>query len=332
MAARPVSYRLATVFGGSGFIGRHVVQRLASQGWRVRVATRDPEGANYLRPRGDVGQVEPVYADVTKEFSVQAAVERADLVINLVGILYERGRQKFDAIHVEGAARIAAAAKAAGVTQLVQISTLTADAASQSNYARTKADGEKAVLEAFPGAVILRPSVVFGPEDNFFNRFAELAGMAPALPVFLNDGFRREGFGVDVWGSGGPKFQPVYVGDLADAILKVSAGGYEGKTFELAGPRIYSMKQIVELALSASGRSRPLLPVPMWIAKMKAPFLALLPNPLLTPDQVRLMSHDSVATGGAGFKQLGIVPQDAEAIVPTYLARFRNPYMFSRRA
>lgn len=331
MPARPVSYRLATVFGGSGFIGRHVVQRLAAQGWRVRVATRDPEGANFLRPRGDVGQVEPVYADVTKEFSVQAAVERADLVINLVGILYESGRQKFDAIHVEGAARIAAAARAAGVRELVHVSALVADAASESHYARTKAEGEKAVLEAFPSAVILRPSVVFGPEDDFFNKFAELAGISPALPVFVADGYRRQGFGFDAWGTGGMKLQPVYVGDLADAIVKTADGGYEGKTFELAGPRIYSMKQIMELALQASGRSRCLLPLPMWVAKLKAPFLALLPKPILTPDQVRLMRHDAVATGGAGFKQLGIVPQDAEAIVPTYLARFRNPYMFSRR-
>src|ERR1700761_7323464 len=155
MAARHPTYRLATVFGGSGFIGRHVVQRLAAQGWRVRVATRDPEGAAFLRPRGDVGQVEPVYADLTKEFSVNAAVERADLVINLVGILYESGRQKFNAIHVEGASRIAAAAKAAGVAQLVHVSALGADEASDSYYAKTKAEGEKAVAAAFPGAVIL---------------------------------------------------------------------------------------------------------------------------------------------------------------------------------
>ena len=332
MAARHPTYRLATVFGGSGFIGRHIVQRLASAGWRVRVATRDPEGAIYLRPRGDVGQVEPVYADLTKEFSVQAAVDRTDLVINLVGILYERGRQTFKAIHVDGAARIAAAAKAANVGQLIHFSALGADEASDSAYARSKAEGEKAVSEAFPGAVILRPSVVFGPEDSFFNRFAELTSISPVLPVFLNDGFRPKGFGLDVWGSGGTKFQPVYVGDVASAVSSVIAGDYSGKSFELTGPRVYSMKQILELTLEASGRKRCVVPVPMLVAKLEAPFLSLLPNPPLTPDQVRLLARDNVATGGAGFKQLGIVPQDAEAIVPTYLARFRNPYLFNRGA
>jgi len=333
LAVRPVSYRLATVFGGSGFIGRHVVQRLAAEGWRVRVATRDPEGAIFLRPRGDVGQVEPVYADLTKEFSVQAAVERADLVINLVGILYEGGRQKFNAIHVEGAARIAAAAKAAGVARLVHVSALGADEASDSLYAKTKAEGEKAVQAAFPGAVILRPSVVFGPEDGLFNRFAEWAGIAPVLPVFVADGFRRRGLGLDLWGSGGAKFQPVYVGDVADAVMKVIAGGYEGKTFELAGPRTYSLKQIVELALSAAGRKACLVPLPLGIGKIKAAFLQLLPKPPLTVDQVRLLGHDNVAGGQLpGFKQLGITPQAAEGIVPSYLARFKNPYLFNKSA
>ena len=333
MATRPVSYRLATVFGGSGFIGRHVVQRLAAGGWRVRVATRDPEGATYLRPRGDVGQVEPVYADLTKEFSVQAAVERADLVINLVGILYERGRQKFNAIHVEGAARIAAAAKAAGVAQLVHVSSLSADETSDSFYAKTKAEGEKAVLAAFPEAAILRPSAVFGPEDELFNRFAEWAGLVPALPVFVTDGFRRKGFGIDVWGSGGAKFQPVYVGDVADAVIAVSAGGHEGKIYELAGPHTYSLKQIIELAMQASGRKRCLVPVPLGLGKIKAAFLQLLPKPPLTVDQVRLLAHDNVAGGKLpGFKQLGIAPQGAEAIVPSYLARFKNPYLFNKQA
>jgi len=330
MATRQPTYRLATVFGGSGFIGRHVVQRLAAAGWRVRVATRDPEGATYLRPRGDVGQVEPVYADLTKDFSVQAAVERADLVINLVGILYERGRQTFKALHVEGAARIASAARTAGVKQLVHVSALGADETSDSAYARSKAEGERAVREAFPGAVIFRPSVVFGPEDDFFNRFATLTGLSPVLPVFLNDGYRRQGFGIDVWGTGGPKFQPVYVGDVASAVATVIKGGYEGKTFELAGPRVYSMKQIMEITLEAAGRKRYLVPLPMIVAKLQAPFLSLLPNPPLTPDQVRLLSRDNIASGAPGFKQLGIVPQDAEAIVPTYLARFHNPYLFNR--
>ena len=333
MATRPVTYRLATVFGGSGFIGRHVVQRLAAAGWRVRVATRDPEGAIFLRPRGDVGQVEPVYADLDKEFSVQAAVERADIVINLVGILYERGRQKFRSVHVEGAARVAAAARAAGVKQLVHMSALGVDEASDSLYARSKAEGEKAVTAAFPGAVILRPSVVYGPEDDLFNKFAALAGISPVMPVFVNDGFRRKGLGIDLWGSGGAKFQPVYVGDVADAVMTALLPGHEGKIYELAGPRTCSLKDIIEMSLQASGRKRPLVPVPLGVAKLKAMVLQLLPKPLLTPDQVRLLAHDNVASGALpGFKELGIVPQDAGSIVPVYLGRFKNPYLFNRRA
>jgi len=333
MATRPFSSPLATVFGGSGFIGRHVVQRLANAGWRVRVATRDPEGAAYLRPRGDVGQVEPVYADLLKEFSVQAAVERADLVINLVGILYERGRQRFHSIHVDGAARVAQLAKNAGVKQLVHFSALGADAASDSAYARSKAEGEQAVLASFPEAVILRPSVVFGPEDEFFNRFAELTSYLPFLPVYTSDGYKLKGLGFDFFGSGGPRFQPVYVGDVADAVMKVLEPGHEGKRFELAGPEIYSFKQLMELTLSAADRERRLLPLPMGVAKLQAAFLQFLPKPPLTPDQVRLLGHDNIASGSLpGLKQLGIAPQDAAAMLPTYLARYKNPYLFSRRA
>jgi uncharacterized protein YbjT (DUF2867 family) len=333
MATRPFSTPLATVFGGSGFIGRHVVQRLAAAGWRVRVATRDPEGAAYLRPRGDVGQVEPVYADLLKEFSVQAAVERADLVINLVGILYERGRQRFHNIHVEGAARIAQAAKAAGVKQLVHFSALGADAASDSAYARSKAEGEQAVLAAFPGAVILRPSVVFGPEDEFFNKFAELTNFLPYLPVYTADGFRPKGFGIDLYGSGGPRFQPVYVGDVADAVMKVIEPGHAGKRYELVGPEVMTLKQVMELTLAATGRERALVPLPFGVARLQATFLQLLPKPPLTPDQVKLLGHDNIASGSLpGLKELGIEPQDPAALVPTYLARYKNPYLFSRRA
>jgi len=333
MANRPFSPPLATVFGGSGFIGRHVVQRLANMGWRVRVATRDPEGASYLRPRGDVGQVEPVYADLTKEFSVQAAVERADLVINLVGILYERGKNRFQAIHVDGAARIAQAAKAAGAKQLVHVSALGADAASDSAYARSKAEGEQAVLAAFPDAVILRPSVVFGPEDDFFNRFAELTNFLPFLPVFVRDGFRPKGFGIDLFGSGGPRFQPVYVGDVADAVIAALKPGHEGTCFELAGPRVYDFRELMRLTLQAVDRRRFLLPVPMPIAKLKAAFLQFLPHPPLTPDQVRLMGHDNVAGGALpGLKALGLQPQSVESVLPTYLSRYKNPYKFKRWA
>ncbi len=330
---RSTSPPLATVFGGSGFIGRHVVQRLAAAGWRVRVATRDPEGATFLRPRGDVGQVDPVFADLNKDFTIHAAVERADLVINLVGILFERGRQRFAALQSDGAKRVATAATAAGVKQLIHVSALGADPASASAYARSKAEGEQGVLGVFPKAVIFRPSVVFGPEDDFFNRFAALSNFAPCLPVFVSDGFRLRGWSLDLFGSGGTKFQPVYVGDLADGMMAALAAGHAGKIFEATGPKIYSFKQLIELTLRAIDRERPLIPLPMAVAKIQAAFLQLLPKPPLTPDQVKLLAHDNIASGTLpGLTDLGIQPQDAEAIVPTYLARYKNPYMFNRRA
>ncbi len=333
MTQRSFAHPLATVFGGAGFIGRHMVQRLAAQGWRVRVATRDPEGAAYLRPRGDVGQVEPVFADLSKEYSIVAAVERADLVINLVGILFERGRQRFSALHRDGAARVADAARAAGVKQLVHMSALGAEAGSESSYASSKAAGERAVLASFPSAVILRPSVVFGPEDDFFNRFAALSTFAPFLPVFVSDGFKWRGLSLDLFGSGGTKFQPVFVGDVADAAMAVLAPGHQGKVYELTGPKVYSFKQLMELTLSAVGRERPLLPLPMALAKLQAVFLQFLPTPPLTPDQVKLLAHDNVATGTLpGLAELGIDPQAAEVVLPTYLSRYKNPYLFSRRA
>ncbi len=319
--------RLATVFGGAGFIGRHVVQRLAADGWRVRVAGRDAEAAAFLMPRGDVGQVIPVYADVTKEFSVTAAVQGADLVINLVGILFERGKQTFQAIHVDGAARIATAAKAAGAAALVHVSALGADAASPSAYARSKAAGEAAVRAAFPDAAILRPSVVFGPEDDFFNRFARMAGWTPVLPVYVTDGFtcRRRTAEKDlcpVFGSGGTKFQPLYVGDLINAIAAAAAPPNAGRTFELGGPKVYNLKQILELILSATGKRRALLPLPLVIAKIQAAFLQFLPKPPLTPDQVKMLAADNVvAPGMPGLAELGIVPTAVELILPTYLSR-----------
>jgi NADH dehydrogenase len=331
MSSAQSSPPLATVFGGSGFIGRHVVQRLAAAGWRIRVATRDPEGATFLRPRGDVGQVEPVFADLTKEFTVQAAVERADLVINLVGILFERGRQRFTALQGEGATRIAAAAKAGGTRRLIHVSALGADVGSPSAYARSKAEGEEGVFAAFPDAVIFRPSVVFGPEDDFFNRFAALSNFAPFLPVFVSDGFRLRGLSLDLFGSGGTKFQPVYVGDLADGIMAALNSDQAGKIFEATGPKIYSFKQLMELTLRAIDRKRPLIPLPMAVAKLQAAFLQLLPKPPLTLDQVKLLAQDNIATGTLpGLHDLGIHAQDAEAIVPTYLARYKNPYVFDR--
>jgi len=328
--------RLATVFGGSGFIGRHVVQRLASEGWRVRVAVRDIEAAAFLKPLGDVGQIVPILADVTHEASVQLAVAGADLVINLVGVLYESGKRSFQAIHVDGAARVAAAAAAAGVPALVHVSALGAKADSPSAYARSKAAGEVAVLQAFPKATILRPSVVFGPEDGFFNRFAGLSTFTPALPVFVTDGFKIKKCGpipcgIDLFGSGGPKLQAVYVGDVAQAIVVAAQGGKAaGKTYELGGPRVMSFKEIIELVLSATGRRRFLLPVPMGVAKIQAAFLQLLPSPPLTTDQVKLLQADNVVEPGAlDFSELGISPVSAEVMVPTYLSRFKNPYIHS---
>lgn len=321
--------RLATVFGGSGFIGRHLVRRLTAGGWTVRVAVRDPEGAAFLKPMGEIDQVVPILADVTRESTVRAAVEGAEAVVNLVGILYERGRRSFEAIHVTGAGNVAAAAKAAGARRLVHISALGAAKDSPSAYGRSKAEGEEAVRAAFPEATILRPSIVFGPEDDFFNRFAKMATILPFLPVFTGDGLRPRriegGIGFDVYGSGGPKFQPVYVGDVADAIMAgLESGAHAGRTFELGGPRVYSMKEIMELILRQIDRRRLLLPVPFPLGAVQAAFLQYMPKPMLTPDQVRQLRSDNVVSGREpGLAEIGITPTAAEVILPTYLSRFR---------
>ncbi|HEY1723256.1 MAG TPA: complex I NDUFA9 subunit family protein [Magnetospirillaceae bacterium] len=303
--------RLVTVFGGSGFLGRHLVRRLAAEGDRVRIAVRDPEGAHFLKPAGNVGQIVAVPANIRHEGSVRAAVAGADAVVNLVGRISPGGRNKLDAVHVQGARAVAAAAKAAGVKSLVHISALGADAESRSPYLRTKGAGEAAVHEAFPGAVILRPALVFGPEDRFFNRFAALTGVGPALPVI-----------------GHANFQPVYVGDVASAILAgINNPALAGKTFSLGGPRTYSMQQILEMVLAYTGRDRALIPVALFLVQIQAFFLQFVPGKPLTPDQLHLLTSDNVVPeGAAGFAALGITPAAAEAIVPTYLARFRNPF------
>ncbi len=322
--------RLVTVFGGSGFIGRHLVRRLAADGWVVRVAVRDPVAAEFLKPMGDVGQVVPVRADVTDPAVVQAAVHGAHAVVNLVGILYEGFGCRFDRIHRQGAATVAVAAKAAGVTRLVHMSALGADKASPSAYARSKAAGEEAVAAAFPGATILRPSVVFGPEDDFFNRFAHLAMVSPVLPVFTSGGFRLRrgdgGIGLDLFGPGGPVFQPVWVGDVAAAIVKVLAEPQTaGRIYELGGPRRYSLKEVLDLILAETGRRNLLLPLPFWVAELQAAVLGLLPRPPLTRDQVKLLRTDNVVRGGKpGLAELGITPTAAEAVVPSYLGRYRS--------
>lgn len=307
---------LIAVFGGSGFIGRHVIRRLAKRGARVRAAVRQPNLAGYLKPMGDVGQIEPVQVNVRYESSIAHALRGADCVINLVGILHEKGPQKFNAVQAQGAGAIARAAAGAGVRRLIHVSAIGADAQSDSAYARSKAAGEAAVREHFPSATILRPSVVFGPEDDFFNRFAALARLLPVLPLV---------------GGGHTKFQPVYVGDVADAVLRVlDDPATAGRLYALGGPRIYSMKQILELVLVETGRQRLLLPLPFFAAKIQAAFLQLLPKPVLTVDQVRLLQHDNIVPeGAAGLKDLGIThPSSVELIIPTYLHRYRRTGQF----
>lgn len=301
-----------TVFGASGFIGRHTVQRLARRGMRVKAAERRPQRARFLVPMGDVGQVVPIGTDITDEASVATAVAGADMVVNLVGILYEQGgRGSFQAVHVEGAARVAQAAKRAGAQRLVHISALGTDRESRARYARTKAAAEEAVRDAFPSATILRPSIVFGPEDDFFNRFASLATFAPVLPLF---------------GGGATRYQPVYVGDVADAIVKcLTDPATAGQTYELAGPRVYSFDELMRLVLAVTERKRCLVKLPFWMADLVGTFAGLAPGrPMLTRDQAKLLRQDNVAQGLPGLAELGIEPTACEVILPTYLDRYRK--------
>lgn len=305
-----MAYGVITVFGGAGFLGRAVVRTLARQGAMVRVACRRPDEAMRCKPMGDVGQVVPVAANIRDDASVAAAVAGADAVVNLVGILYESGRQKFDAIHHEGAARIARAAAAAGAAQLVHVTAIGADPQAVSRYARSKGEGEQAVKAAFEKAVILRPGILFGPDDDFFNRFAALARYSPILPLI---------------GGGRTRFQPAYVCDVAEAVAAaLTRSDTAGRTYELGGPQIYSFRELLRLILGVVERKRLLVPVPFWVAMIDAFFLELLPVPPLTRDQVRLLRRDNVVTAGvAGFADLGIAPTAPEVILPTYLTRFR---------
>ena len=310
--------KLITVFGGSGFIGRHLVRHLARNGWRVRVAVRDIAKASFLKPAGDLGQISLIPTSVMDPASVAAAVHGADAVVNLVGILYQRGKRSFDAIHVKGAANVARAAAAAGVKHLVHISALGADAQSPSKYARSKAAGEQAVRDAFPRATVLRPSVVFGPEDGFFNLFGWLAQVSPVLPFFT----RTAPHTAD---GGGSRFQPVYVGDVVEAIAQsLTLETHAGKTYELAGPRAYDMREIMNIVNRETQRRRWVAGFPYFIAHIEAVFLQFLPKPLLTPDQVIQLKLGSVPTGRMpGLQAFGIKPTTVEVIVPTYLKRFR---------
>ncbi|MBI3512958.1 MAG: complex I NDUFA9 subunit family protein [Proteobacteria bacterium] len=305
-----MALHVVTVFGGSGFIGRTLIQRLAKTGAAIRVPVLNAERAKLLKPMGDVGQITPVRIDITSAAAVAAAVEGADAVINLIGILYERGRSRFQAVHVEAAALMAVAARDAGVGRFVQVSAIGADAAAPAAYARSKAAGEAAVRATLPDAVILRPSIVFGPEDGFFNRFAGLAQLSPALPLI---------------GGGHTRFQPVYVGDVADAIMvALRDPATNGKTYELGGPRTYTFKELMTLMLAEIQRDRLLIPLPFGLAALQAAVLELLPVPLLTRDQVKMLKRDTVVGAGAlTLRDLGITPAALEPILPTYLDRFR---------
>ena len=301
--------KVATVFGGSGFIGRYVVKRLAHQGYIVRVPSRYPEGALFLKPMGAVGQVVPLYASVTNEATIQRAVEGAEIVVNLVGALTESRKASFQAIHTEGAERIARLSTAAGVQRLIQISAIGADPGSPSRYASTKGKAEQAVLAAFPGAVILRPSLVFGMEDKFFNRFAEIARLSPFMPVI----------------AGATKMQPVFVSDVADAVMAALASpATRGKIFEIGGPRVWTFREILAFILKTTHRDKKLVNVPMGIARMQASILQYVPGKPLTPDQLLMLARDNVVAPGAlGLADLGITPTPVELVVPAYLSRYQ---------
>ncbi|MGE3996876.1 MAG: complex I NDUFA9 subunit family protein [Variibacter sp.] len=313
---------LITVFGGSGFLGRHLIRALARQGYRIRVGVRRPDLAGDLQPLGRVGQVAAVQANIRHPESVAAAVRDAHVVINLVGIMFERGRQRFDAVQAQGAANVAQAAAAVGA-RMIQVSAIGADPDSPSHYARSKAAGEAAVREAVPDAVIVRPSFLFGPEDDFFNRFAAMARMSPFLPLV---------------GGGAIRCQPVYVGDVAAAIATAVEGrARPGTTYELGGPDVKTFRELMEFILATIGRRRLLLPIPFALARLQAQVLQFLPKPPLTPDQVALLHLDNVvseAAEGEGrtLAGLGISPTAMAAVIPSYLWRFRKAGQFSRVA
>jgi len=319
--------KLAVVFGGSGFVGRNVVRELAKRGWRVRAAVRRPHHAQFLRPMGAVGQVQLFQANVRHRPSVERAIKGADAVINLVGILHQEGAQSFSRVQAQGAAAIADAAAKEGVETVIHVSAIGADAESDSLYARTKGEAERAVREAVPNATILRPSIVFGPEDQFFNKFASLMSMAPAfapLPLLI--------------GGGETKFQPVYVDDVADAICAaLDNPAARGEIYELGGPRVYTFHELLEFTLSEAHLQRILLPVPFAVAPILGvageamglvPFFA----PPITRDQIKLLKRDNVVSADAKtIGDLGISPKTVEAIVPAYLVRFRKYGQFAER-
>ena len=314
--------KLVTIFGGSGFIGRYVARRMALDGWRVRVAVRRPNDAGFVRTYGNVGQVEPVFCNIRDDESVRAVTRGADAVVNCVGVLVESGKNSFEAVQAEAPGRIARIAAEEGVASLVQLSALGADAGSASDYARTKAAGEEAVLAAFPGAVILRPSVVFGPEDEFFNRFASMATRGPVLPVVGGD----------------TKFQPVFADDVAAAAQLGAEGKAPGGIYELGGPDVVTFRKLMEDMLQVIRRKRIVMNVPFGVGKLIGWVFdliqkvtgGLLTNKVLTRDQVKNLKSDNVVSDGAkGFADLGITPVACGAVLPSYLWRYRQSGQYS---
>ncbi|HTI03181.1 MAG TPA: complex I NDUFA9 subunit family protein [Acidisoma sp.] len=306
--------KVATVFGGAGFIGRYLVPHLAHAGYIVRIAGRDTERAAGLRPMGRPGQVVPIYAPVTEPAAIARAIAGADLVVNLVGILAETRPGDFARIQGTGPRLIADEAARAGVSHLVHLSAIGASGTSQSGYGRSKAAGEASVTGGFPGAVILRPSIVFGPEDQFFNRFGAMAWTSPIMPVI----------------SGDTRFQPVYAGDVAAAIMAALALPPEAsRVYELGGPQVFTFRQILAYILEKTGRKRPLVTIPSGIARLQARVLERLPGKLLTTDQLEMLGHDNVVSGTLpGLAALGITPTPIDLVVPAYLARYA---VWSRR-
>jgi len=308
--------KLVTIYGGSGFVGRYITQRMARAGWRVRVAVRNPNEALFVKPYGVVGQVEPILCNIRDDASVQAALTGADAVVNCVGILVENGKNKFDAVQAEGAARVARLAAQQGVGRMVHISAIGADAESESEYAASKGAGEAAVLEHMPDAVILRPSIVFGPEDEFFNRFAGMTRFSPVLPI----------------AGGNVEFQPVYVGDVAEAAEMGVTGKAAGGIYELGGPQKESLRALMQRMLDVIHRRRLVLNLPTWIAgvmawgfdMVQAVTFGLVSNGVLTRDQLKNLTKDNVVAEDAkGLDDLGITPVAMEAVLPDYLWRFR---------
>lgn len=308
--------KLVTIYGGSGFVGRYVARRMAGEGWRVRVAVRRPNEAMFVKPYGVVGQVEPILCNIRDDASVAAAMQGADAVVNCVGVLNELGKNAFDAVQAEGAERIARIAAKQGIAAMVHISAIGADADSDSEYAQTKAQGEAGVLEHMPGAVILRPSVIFGTEDQFFNRFAGMTRMGPFLPLV----------GAET------KFQPVYVDDVAKAAVQGVLGQAKSGTYELGGPEVKSFRALMQQMLDVIHRRRIILGMPFFLARIMAGVLdivkfvsfQLFPNNILTRDQLKNLRRDNVVSDGAkGFADLGIEPATLESVLPDYLWKFR---------